>query len=240
MATSAPRRVTRTAAPAATAPAPALQQRRLEIRYMDINDIVPYEWNPRDNEEAVASVANSIILTQGFAIPVVVDGNNVLVAGHTRVEAAKRLGMTEVPVVSLPHLTPEQINTFRVVDNKVASLAKWDFELLAGEISKLEGSGILFTDFGFDQAELDCMSQLVAADCLSTTELVPVAQEAAEEATRNAALRRPREARFVMGDIILYLPIEVYNRWADGIRQLCNFDKDAIEEEIKRRLNIVE
>lgn len=236
MATASRRaRGARTPAAAAQAPqAPAnLSARRLTLEYLDINDIVPYEWNPRQNAEAVQSVANSIRHTEGMAMPVVVDANNVLVAGHTRVEACKLLGIDEVPVVRLTHLTPEQVNAFRVIDNKVAELAKWDHELLAGEFSKLDGL-FDFTGFGWTQGELDCMSQLVAADCLSTETLTPVAQAATRQAT--AATRAPRQARIVIGEIVTFIPIENYRNWATGIRELCDFNEDAIAAEVLRRL----
>lgn len=227
-----PRRAPRTTAP--TAPAPAFN--RLNIEYLDINDIVPYEWNPRQNADAVKSVAASMRLTQGFAMPVVVDANNVLIAGHTRIEAAKSLGLLEAPVVRLTHLTPEQVNAFRVIDNKVSEQAKWDFDLLAGEIGKLRDSGLDFTDYGWAQADLDCMSQLVAEDCLSVETLAPVANEAA--ATASAGRRGPQHARFVLGEVVFFIPMERYRAWAEGVRQLNGFNEDDIAADIQRRLGI--
>lgn len=205
--------------------------------YMDIADIVPYEWNPRDNGKAVQSVANSIRSTQGMAQPVLIDSNNVLVAGHTRVEACKLLGLQEIPVVRLDHLDAETINAFRIIDNKVAEGADWNHELLAGEIAKLEAYGIAWTDFGFSQDEIDCLGQLVAADCLSVETLAPVAQQAAQEAA--ATLRAPRQARVVIGEHVFYLAMEDYRRWSDGISALCNFNKDDIAAEIQRRLRMM-
>lgn len=245
MATNARQRRPAPAAAATAAPVPRttnaaakppLVVHKITMDWMPIDDIVPYDWNPRDNAEAVQSVAESIRLTQGFAMPVVIDNNNVLVAGHTRVEAAKVLGLTEVPFVRLGHLSPEAIAAFRMVDNQVASLAKWDFELLAGEIAKLEGSGIDFTDYGWSQGELDCMSQLVAADCLNTETLAPVAQEATQRAT--AVSRAPTQTRIVVGEFVTYIPASVYRQWATGMRELCNFDEDAIAAELLRRLSI--
>lgn len=236
MATS-PRR--RTPAPVRTinaAAKPPLTIHKISMEWMPIEEIVPYDWNPRQNAEAVQSVAESIRLTQGFAMPVVIDADNVLVAGHTRVEAAKLLGLSEVPYVRLTHLSPEAIAAFRMVDNKVAEQAKWDHELLAGEIAKLEGSGINFTDFGWSQGELDCMSQLVAADCLSVETLVPVAQEATQRAT--AVSRAPTQARIVVGDFVTYVPMNIFRPWSTGVRELCDFNDEAIAAEIKRRLGI--
>ncbi len=218
----------------------ALVNKRLAIEYLDINDIVPYEWNPRQNAEAVKSVVASIRLTQGMAMPVVIDANNVLVAGHTRVEACKQLGIDHVPVVRLDHLTPEAINAFRVIDNKVSEQAKWDFDLLAGEIGKLESMGLNWTEFGWNQAEIDCMAQLVASDCLSTDSLAPVAQEAAAQATSQAIRRAPRTARMVLGELVFFVPIEQYNAWVRGLRELHNFNEEDMAEDVKRRLGMLE
>lgn len=211
------------------------QDQRLQWEYVDINDLVPYEWNPRDNSKAVAAVAASI-RSFGFLIPVVIDANNVLVAGHTRVEGAKTLGMTEVPAVRATHLTPEQINAFRLIDNKVAEQAQWDFDLLAGEIAKLEGLNLDFTQFGWSQEEIDCLGDVVAADCLTATDVVA---EAERQAGDTAQRRAPVTARVVIGEIVFFLPVTAYRAWADGIRELNNFNETAIAEDIKRRLGML-
>lgn len=212
---------------------------RLEIEYMDINDIQPYEWNPRQNAHAVKNVAASMELTGGFAMPVIVDSNNVLIAGHTRIEAAKSLGYVDAPVVRLTHLTPEQVNAFRIVDNKVAEQSKWDYDVLAGEIGKLGGINIDWTLFGWNQVEIDCMSQLVTSDCLSAETLLPEAEAASSAATVAAGRRAPGQARFVLGELVFFLPIEAYRVWSDGIRQLNDFDEARIAADLQRRLGIL-
>ncbi len=208
--------------------------RRLQIEYIDLNDITPYPYNPRDNEKAIPAVANSIRM-YGFLVPCVVDDNNILVAGHTRSEAAKLLGLTEVPCVRATGLTPEEINAFRLIDNKVSEQAEWDFELLAGEMAKLEGTGIDFTQFGWTDEEVSCLQDIVSADCLNPANLVPP-----EETATTAIRRSPVTARFVMGEIMFMVPAAQYHTWADGIRALHNFDEDAIAEDLKRRLGILE
>lgn len=220
------------------APPPATDKlsTRINLEYRDINELVNYEFNPRDNGPAIESVANSI-RTFGFLIPVVVDADGVLVAGHTRVAAAKTLGMAEVPTVQVGHLSEAEIDAFRVIDNKVAELAKWDFDLLAGEISKLQGSGLTLTDFGWTREEIDCLTDVVQADCLSTDSLVDLN---AEERVRRAERRAPSTARFVLGELCFFLQATDYRRWVDGIRVLCDYDETAITQEIKRRLGISE
>lgn len=209
---------------------------RLAWEYMDINDLVAYEWNPRDNSKAVAAVANSI-RSFGFLIPVVVDAANILVAGHTRVEAAKSLGMTEVPAVRATHLTQDQINAFRLIDNKVAEQAEWNFDLLAGEIAKLDGLNLDFTQFGWTQEEIDCLGDVVAADCLTATDVVAEAERTSSDVSQR---RAPITARFVLGEVVFFIPVTTYRNWVDGIRQLNNFNETAIAEDIKRRLGILE
>ena len=96
--------------------------KKLEIKYVNINDITPYENNPRINEEAIPLVAKSIE-EFGFRNPIIIDKNNVIVCGHTRYEAAKRLEMEELPCLYADDLTEEQIRAFRLADNKVSERA---------------------------------------------------------------------------------------------------------------------
>lgn len=131
---------------------------KLNIEYRSIESVFPYEKNPRNNEEAVSAVAESI-KEFGFKIPIVITGDNVIVAGHTRLKAAKQLGMTEVPCIIADDLTEEQIKAFRLADNKSAEIATWDEELLQEELS-----GILNIDmklFGFEEGETDFADEVV-------------------------------------------------------------------------------
>lgn len=101
----------------------------MKIIYKDIDSLIPYENNPRKNDKAVKYVAESI-KQFGFKIPIIIDKNNVIVAGHTRRKAAKKLKLKEVPCVVADDLTEEEIKAFRVADNKVAEKSEWDFEIL--------------------------------------------------------------------------------------------------------------
>lgn len=246
-----PRTRTRTAAPAKPVAAPTRRQktgtkatpatddnsrRKFQWEYVDINDVVPYDYNPRDNEKAIPAVAESI-RNFGFIIPIVLDSNNILVAGHTRVEGAKLLGMTEVPAVRADHLTPEQVNAFRLIDNKVSELAMWDFDMLAGEINKLADTGINWTDFGWRQEEIDCLSEVVQEECLTGSESAAVA---AESASSVQSRRAPVTARFVLGELVFFAPSNQYRTWIDGLRQLHDFNETAMVEDVKRRLGMLE
>lgn len=111
---------------------------KMEIVYVNIGQIIPYENNPRKNEKAVDMVADSI-KRYGFKVPVVLDRENVIVAGHTRVLAAEQLGFKKVPVIYADDLTDEQIKAFRLADNKTAEQSLWDLEKLDEELSRIAG-----------------------------------------------------------------------------------------------------
>lgn len=123
-----------------------------------IDTIRPYEKNPRLNERAVNSVANSIS-EFGFQVPIIVDADGVIVCGHTRFIAAQRLGMTEVPVIVADDLTPAQVRAFRVADNKVGELAEWDAEKLAKEFMSV-GNAIDLERFGFSADDFKSEDEL--------------------------------------------------------------------------------
>jgi len=120
---------------------------KLKIEYVDINNIKPYKKNPRKNEEAIPYVMESI-KQFGFKNPVILDKDNVIIAGHTRIESAKRLGITEIPCIYADDLTDEQIKAFRLADNKVGEIAEWDIDLLDTELDDI--LNIDMSDFGFD------------------------------------------------------------------------------------------
>ena len=117
-------------------------------------EIKPYDKNPRKNAEAVRFVAASIE-EFGFRQPIVIDKDGVIVAGHTRFEAAKRLKLKEVPCVVADDLTDEQIKAYRLADNKVAEMAGWDFAILGDELDEIINidMGAFGFDLGIDEEE---------------------------------------------------------------------------------------
>lgn len=119
----------------------------IEIQYKKLTDIKPYEKNPRKNDDAVEYVMNSI-REFGFKVPIVIDRECVIVAGHTRYKAAKKLRMKEAPCIIADDLSDEQIKAFRLADNKVAEKAEWDFGLLNDELESILNFDM--TEFGFD------------------------------------------------------------------------------------------
>ena len=125
----------------------------MEIILKRLNELKPYDKNPRNNEEAVKYVANSI-KEFGFKVPIIIDKDNVIVAGHTRYKASKKLELQEVPCIVADDLTEEQIKAFRIADNKVSEIAEWDNDILAIEMEDI--SEFDMSDFGFiDNQEIE-------------------------------------------------------------------------------------
>lgn len=126
-----------------------MDKKRIKIVYKNIEDLIPYVNNPRNNEKAVDMVAGSI-KEFGFLVPMVIDVKNGIVAGHTRLEGAKKVGYTEVPCIMAEDLTEGQIKAFRIADNKTAEFSEWDLELLGIELEGLDGE---FTGFSDNEIE---------------------------------------------------------------------------------------
>ncbi len=126
----------------------------MQIEMWDVTALKEYEGNPRQiSEQAVAGVAASI-REFGFKVPILVDGGGVLIAGHTRLRAARQLGMDKVPVIRAGDLTPEQVRALRVADNKLHELAEWNMELLPIELKDLEVANFDLGLLGFSDDEL--------------------------------------------------------------------------------------
>lgn len=117
----------------------------IKVIYKSISEIVPYENNPRLNDEAIEPVVNSI-KQFGFKVPIIIDSSNVIVAGHTRLKAAKQLGMDKLPCIVVSDLTEEQIKAFRLADNKVAEFSSWDYEKLEEELTNIVQNGEINID----------------------------------------------------------------------------------------------
>ena len=127
---------------------------KFNIEIRSIQDIRPYDNNPRINDNAVEAVAASL-REFGFRQPIVIDGDGVIVCGHTRYKAALQLGLKKVPVHVATDLTAEQVKAYRIADNKTADLADWDFEILPIELSELAESGFDMNLLAFDEKELN-------------------------------------------------------------------------------------
>src|SRR6056297_546521 len=127
------------------------------IAQRPLADLIPYANNARTHSETqVARIAGSI-REFGFNNPVLVDGENGIIAGHGRVLAARQLGLREVPVIELAHLSEAQKRAYILADNRLAEEAGWDRELLALELGELDELGMDLGEIGFEGAELDAL-----------------------------------------------------------------------------------
>lgn len=131
----------------------------LNLKRMKLTDIVPYENNPRNNDKAVEAVVESIKQC-GYVAPIIVDEENIILAGHTRYKALQKLGKKEAEVVIRAGLSDEQKRKYRILDNKTTEFADWDFSKLEQELAGLEFGGF---DFGFDFSRLDGMAEQISA-----------------------------------------------------------------------------
>lgn len=139
----------------------------MKIIDVNISDLIPYENNPRNNEAAVDKVAESI-KQFGFKVPVIIDKDNVIVAGHTRVKAAEKLGIETVPCIQATDLNEEQIKAFRLADNKVSEFSEWDFEALSEELEAIKD--IDMSEFGFESLEQELEELREAPDSFDEME----------------------------------------------------------------------
>jgi len=117
----------------------------MEIVYLKLSDIHPYENNPRVNDQAVDKVAASITAFK-FGSPIIVDGDHVIICGHTRYKAAEKLGLDTVPCIVRDDLTEEEVRAYRIADNRTGEYAEWDYEKLAAELAQIPD--IAMEDFG--------------------------------------------------------------------------------------------
>ena len=122
----------------------------MQVIEKEIKELIPYEKNPRKNDVSVDKVAESI-KQFGFKVPIVIDNNNVIVCGHTRYKAAKKLKLHTIPCIIADDLSEEQIKAYRLADNKVGEDSEWDFDLLAEELNDIVD--IDMSDFGFPVIE---------------------------------------------------------------------------------------
>lgn len=143
-----------------------------------IDSIVPYAANPRKNDHAVAAVAESI-RRFGFQQPIVVDAAGIIIVGHTRYKAAKLLEMTEVPVIVADKLTPEQVKSYRIADNKLHELSDWDFKTLQSELAGIATEPLDLSGLGFSADELQRLLGTTITSGFSDPDSVPAPADAA-------------------------------------------------------------
>jgi len=191
----------------------------MEVTLVSIDDIKPYEKNPRVNDPAVDAVAASI-RQFGFRQPIVVDEQMTIICGHTRWKAARKLGLAKVPIHVAKDLTADQVRAYRIADNKVADLSTWDVDLLAGELREVMEAGIDPLLLGFEQEELAQLLDPGAQAGLTDPDDVPAPPD--EAVTRLGDLWILGSHRLLCGDGSRTQEVD---RLLDGAAiQLCNAD----------------
>ena len=164
----------------------------MNIVNVKIAEVTPYANNPRNNDAAVESVAKSIEKF-GFIGAIILNKDKVIINGHTRVKACKKLGMETIPAIIVNHLTKEQEDALRIADNKTGEIAEWNEDLLRAELKALEEAGFGIEDLGFDNSELEAL--LEGDVSVSVGETDPNADPEVPE----VAVSRPGEV-YVLGD----------------------------------------
>jgi DNA modification methylase len=191
----------------------------MKIEIADINSIQPYINNPRKlKDSAIDKVAMSI-KEYGFRQPIVVDANRIIVVGHTRYRASKKLGLKEVPITIAENLTPEQINAYRIADNRTNEEAEWDLELLKTEIKELELADFNLDLTGFDEDQLNNML-FEEKQGLTDEDEVPEAPE--EPITKLGDIWKLGNHRLMCGDSVDYE--DVHKLMNNKIADLVNTD----------------
>lgn len=215
--------------------------KRVAIEYRNVDALKAYVNNPRINDHTVPELMESI-KKFGFLVPILIDGNSVIVAGHTRHKAAMQLGMNEVPVVVVDGLSEEQINAFRLIDNKVGEKSKWDFDKLVGEIGLLVDSGIELTQLGWSQAEIDCLVDTVDDSFLNDLPAdgiaVPYGHNTGTKSGAVTADTATNVQTIRIGDIKLIVTDDEFKRWSHTLRVNCDFKVNMMVAEVANRLGI--
>lgn len=176
----------------------------MNVIEMKVNDIIPYENNPRRNDEAVEYVVNSI-KQFGFKNPIIVDTENVIIAGHTRYLAAIELGLETVPVIVAEDLNEDQVKAFRLADNKVAEIAYWNMDSLRMELEDIKNDFDM-TDFGFGEFELSIIRESFEPDPFDEGMIAEYAQNEDDYLNRKSVAIRYTDEQEQMVAELLGLP----------------------------------
>lgn len=204
---------------------------KTEISYVPLVDIRPYWNNPRNNDEAVEGLKLSIS-QYGFLVPLVIDHEGVIITGHTRFKAAHELKLDQVPVIRATHLTPQQVQAFRLADNRLSENAKWDELKLSEELRALSGMGFSLEFTGFSKEELDCLCGMITADCLKDLDYQTVCGDIAP-----VKFKGQETMPVTVGAYRFALPMRVYKAWeADMLKSWPKIPE--LRAEIARRLGV--
>ena len=230
----------------------------MKIIKMKVEDLIPYINNPRNNENAVDKVASSIA-EFGFKSPIIIDKNNVVINGHTRLLASKKLGLEEVPVIKADDLTEAQVKAFRITDNKTSEYAEWNEDLLKLELEQLEEMNfnlddlnIDYSDFGLE-IDLEGIEEEFESDNVYTKEIniphyeitgeCPLLTDLVKEEKTNSLIERINNSN-IPQDIKDFLIKASYRHLAFNYQNIAEYyahaDKDIQELMVESALVIID
>lgn len=184
-------------------PSPAADLDRIKalaVETWEIDRVKPYPGNPRLNDDAVDRVAESI-RTFGFKIPILVTREGVIIAGHTRLKAARKLGLTHVPVIQAADLSEDEARALRLADNKLSEIADWDFEMLGVELSALGELDWDLGSLGFSDEELTrLLGDTSGTEGMTDGDAVPDVDESEPPVSERGVLYALGDHRLLCGD----------------------------------------
>lgn len=195
------------------------------IEYLPVGLLARYERNARRHSEAQVSQIVASIQEFGFTNPVLVDDQNVLIAGHGRLAAASDIGMETVPAIRLQGLSEDQIKALRIADNQLALNASWDTDLLAAELADLQGLDFDLDLLGFDD---DFLAGLLDDSGQE--------DEEGEQDEEPAAGDDEQKVSIVLGPYEMSVSRRDWDRWETDVRAAVGFDKADVTAAIKERL----
>lgn len=203
----------------------------MKIQMISPDKVIPYARNPRVNEHAIDKVAASL-KEFGWKQPIVVDKDMVIIVGHVRHQAAKRLEMEHVPIMVADDLTPEQVKAYRIADNRVGEESQWDDEFLALEFSELGTAEFDTAILGFDETEIDniqkALDEAAAEIEDGFTEDDDQDLDDVEEADTQATI----------GEYRFSIERQKYLDWMEEIKQSVGFEKENVTKELQKRLGL--
>ena len=191
---------------------------------VDITQIKPYENNPRFNDNAIDPLVKSIEQF-GFLVPIVVDKDGVIITGHTRYEASKKLGLEQVPVIYATHLSDDKVKAFRLADNRLSQNATWNEDLLQKELTTIQNMGFDLQLTGFNKDEIDCLVGFVTECTLDELDYESVCG-AIEQETLNST--SGNKIPFNLGGFFKFKVAKAdYLAWEEELLKKYGNQKDA-------------
>ena len=165
-----------------------------QVTMRPLDAVKPYASNPRFNEAAIERVAE-LIREYGFTQPILLDPDNVIIAGHSRYLAARQVGLEQVPTITLSHLTPEQVRAYRIADNRSAEYSTWNWLVLGDELTELSRAGVDLSTTAFPDSQIEQILESLETYTPGSSQVNASETAMADAAARLAAVANPQGSR---------------------------------------------